>query len=289
MSEELGFCTTCGEWIDLEGCRELNATSTRFRMIESKDRRAHAIVSGYWLEAALRKWGKSERKAVARTPAPPAVPEISILEVQAAPEAPLEQAPVESVEPVEPLETIEQKAERIKKAWINEEEEFLQAVQEARIFGFIASRSEKFYCFLSEHGRKNVVFAHKDDWRAKNGHHCGYNAGVKVSYRVELNPRLGKNKAVDVRLLEPPDIPDFEEATVFQWRNRSGFARRDCGCHVHIDFENVLSDVPTLRVGDRVWFSVDEASDANGRFRYAARNVEVFQRESEVGNTTKEN
>jgi cold shock CspA family protein len=202
-------------------------------------------------------------------------------EIQAAPGVPIPETPIEFVEPVESTEPIEKEVERIKQAWTtNEEGEFLEAVQD-RIFGFIKSRGINFYLFVSD-GRGNEVFAHKDDWRSKGGHHCNFNAGAEVSYRVELNKRVGKNKAVDVRLLNPPPIPDFEEATVFDWRNRWGFAERKCGCHIHVHMNDVLSDVDSLKVGDRVWLRAEEGTDASGRFRYVARDVEVFQSECEV-------
>jgi cold shock CspA family protein len=175
-------------------------------------------------------------------------------------------------------------AEQIKKTWVNEKKQSLQAVQEDRIFGFIKSRGTNFYLFVSD-GRGNEVFAHKDDWRSKGGHHCNFNVGAEVSYRVVLDKRLGKNKAVDVRLLEPPDTSEFDEATIFDWRNRWGFAERKCGCHIHVHMNDVLSDVDSLKVGDRVWLSVEEGEDATGRFRYVSRDIEVFKPECEVNTT----
>jgi hypothetical protein len=196
---------------------------------------------------ALNKLGRSGVRAVPPTPAPSLVPGPTVPEIQG-PEPDV----VEAV-----------------------------AVQEDRIFGFIKSRGLKFFCFVSD-GKGNEVFAHRDDWKCSGGHHCHFNVGAKVSYKVVLNENLGKNKAVEVRLLHPPDISEFEEATVFNWRGRWGFAERPCGCHLHVHMNDVLSDVDSLKVGDRIWLSAEADKDVNGRFRYAGRNIEVFKPEFEV-------
>lgn len=95
-----------------------------------------------------------------------------------------------------------------------------------------------------------------DDCRITGGHLCLLVPGVEVTFEAISDPAHERDRAVNVQLVQPVEVPDREEATITSLRHMNAYAQRSCGCEIYVYLKEIRSQMPrALRIGDHIIFT----------------------------------
>lgn len=138
--------------------------------------------------------------------------------------------------------------------------------------------NRKKYMFITLEGASEDLFGHCDDIDAPGGHFCLFTRGQAVLFdRIVTN---GNPRAVNIRLENPPEIPEYEESIITVWgpehKFRWGFARRECPlcCEIFVHRKRILSSdegIASLKPGSRIRHGI--VKTLNG---WVASNIDIF-------------
>jgi hypothetical protein len=126
---------------------------------------------------------------------------------------------------------------------------------EDRINGWVKfyERNRRYLFLYDQVGSE--YFCHEDDTAPIKGHHCLFDIGTPVTFRIKAANAKSryKTQACDCRLVEIPETPFWEISTVISWFDTYGFAQRDCagGCSIFIHQRDISPGIE-LRSGDRI-------------------------------------
>jgi hypothetical protein len=145
-----------------------------------------------------------------------------------------------------------------------------------------------YYFWIEESGAGLKLFGHPKNCDLPNGHHCVLSPGVEVEFRiVPSDTHPGKFRAIDIKLVDPPTLDEFEESTVTIWHQSHGFAVRSCGCPIFLARRHFLTKseyVDLIEAGDTIRHRVimDEDPRDPGTLKPIAVEIDLYVRSEKV-------
>jgi hypothetical protein len=144
--------------------------------------------------------------------------------------------------------------------------------------GFVVSRNLKRRFLFFQDCSGAIHFCHENDMDFPLGHRCMVQIGDSVKFQLSTD-LSGRPRAINARLLDPPELPQPENSTITHWKGFFGFAARDCplACPVFVPRACIVTEgEEILQPGHRIRHRTVPGKDAKSDTHYSAEEIEIY-------------
>jgi hypothetical protein len=139
---------------------------------------------------------------------------------------------------------------------------------------------KRFFFIKTASGER--IFCSDQQVRPPKGHFCLFNKMADVEFEIVTDPiSPDKLQAINCRLIREPEI-GRETSVVIEWNGTFGLAIRLCGCDIHINAREILSEDRCLtQFGHGSQIQHDsESFMVGGKRKFRCFNIDVIKPDS---------